>query len=338
VALIYQARRPLIAFVFAILFAYLLDPLATRFQRVLRGSRGLAIAATYLALGGAVAVAGTMAGPRVLREAERMARELPALIENVGSGQIAQQVGSWRGWDYNTQLQLERFLKGHSDSITGLARTFANWAAELAQSLIWVLLIPILAIFLLKDRSQFATSFLGLIESTPHRDRLRTVIDDLDSMLATFIRAQLSFSALGLVAYTSFLLLAQFPYAFALGAIAGVLEFIPFVGPVATALLFFGMAFLTGYTHWIVVLIFLLVWRGVQDYLIAPYLIGRGLKLHPLAVIFGVLVGGEVAGVVGLFLSVPVMAGLRIVWNATSRPLFVMRPIQQVSSHDRRQR
>src|SRR6185436_11927220 len=201
-----------------------------------------------------------------------------------------QHVGTWRGWDYSTKLQLERFLKGHSEVITGFARTGANRAAELAQGFIWVLLIPILAIFLLKDRSHFAGSLLGLIENTPQRDRLKSLMADLDAMLATFIRAQLSFSALGLVAYTSFLLLAQFPYAFALGAIGGLLEFIPFVGPVATALLIFGMAFLTGYPHWIVVLIFLLVWRGVQDYLVAPYLIGRGLKLHPLAVIFGVLV------------------------------------------------
>jgi predicted PurR-regulated permease PerM len=70
------------------------------------------------------------------------------------------------------------------------------------------------------------------------------------------------------------------------------------------------------HTHWVVVLAFLILWRGIQDYVTSPYLMGRGLQLHPLAVIFGVLVGGEVAGVVGLFLSVPVMASLRIIWKA----------------------
>ena len=62
-ALIYQARRPLICFIFAILFAYLLDPLVARFQSYLRGSRGLAIAATYLLLGVAMAAFGITAGP-----------------------------------------------------------------------------------------------------------------------------------------------------------------------------------------------------------------------------------------------------------------------------------
>src|SRR4029077_12711193 len=192
----------------------------------------------------------------------------------------------------------------------------ADRGAELAGNLMWLLLIPILAVFLLKDRSRFADAFLGLVDGNQQRRFFRLVLKDLDAMLATFIRAQLLFSALALAAYTSFLLLAQFPYAFALGAIAGLLEFIPFVGPLVAALLILGIAILTGYTHWFVVLVFLILWRGVQDYVTSPYLIGRGLKLHPFAVICGVLVGGEIAGVIGLFLSIPVMAGLRIIWKA----------------------
>jgi predicted PurR-regulated permease PerM len=315
-ALIYQARRPLTAFIFSILFAYVLDPLVGRFQICFRGSRGLAVGATYLLLGGAIAAFVIPAGPRIFREAERLGRELPALIENVGSGEIAQQVGKQHDWDYRTQLQVQRLLLDHRDGIIQYAQMLANRAAVLAGSLMWFLLIPILSAFLLKDNAHFADACLGLIKGNQQRGLLRTVMNDLDVMLATFIRAQLLLAALGIVAYTVFLLLAQFRYAFALGAVAGLLEFIPFVGPLVAALLILGMAILTGYTHWFVVLVFLILWRGVQDYVTSPYLIGRGLKLHPFAVICGVLVGGEIAGVIGLFLSIPVMAGLRIIWKA----------------------
>ena len=157
---------------------------------------------------------------------------------------------------------------------------------------------------------------MGLIKGNQERGFLRLVLNDLDAMLARFIRAQLLFAALGLVAYTTFLLLAQFPYSFALGATAGLLEFIPFVGPLVAVLLILGMAILTGYAHWMVVVVFLISWRGIQDYVTSPYLMRRGLQLHPLAVIFGVLAGGEIAGVMGLFLSVPIIAGLRIIWKA----------------------
>jgi predicted PurR-regulated permease PerM len=315
-ALIYQARRPLAAFIFAILFAYLLEPLVARFQTWLRGSRGLAVAATYLLLGTAIAAFGITAGPRILKQAERLGQELPALIENVGSGEIVQEFGSQRGWDYKTQLQVQRFLIDRREVIAQYAQSLADWAAGFAGSLMWLLLIPILAAFLLRDNANFADAFLKLIENDRQRGFLRLVMKGLDAMLATFIRAQLLLSALALVAYTSFLLLAQFPYGFAFGAIAGLLEFIPFVGPMVAALLILGMAILTGYEHWLVVLVFLILWRGIQDYVTTPYLMGRGLELHPLAVIFGVLVGGEIAGVMGLFLSVPIMAGLRIIWKA----------------------
>jgi predicted PurR-regulated permease PerM len=315
-ALIYQARRPLAAFVFAILFAYLLEPLVARLQTWLGGSRGLAVAATYLLLGIAIAAFGITAGPSVFKQAERLGRELPALVENVGSGQIAQQFGSQRGWDYKTQLQVQRFLVDHRDFITQSGQMLAGWAAGFAGSLMWLLLIPILAAFLLKGNAHFADAFLNLIKNNQQRGFLKLVMNGLDAMLATFIRAQLLFSALGLAAYTSFLLLAKFPYAFALGAIAGLLEFIPFVGPLVAALLILGMAILTGYAHWLAVLVFLMLWRGVQDYVTSPYLMRRGLNLHPLAVIFGVFVGGEIAGVMGMFLSVPIIAGLRIIWKA----------------------
>jgi predicted PurR-regulated permease PerM len=75
------------------------------------------------------------------------------------------------------------------------------------------------------------------------------------------------------------------------------------------------MAIVTGYRHWLAILIFLIVWRGLQDYVTSPLLMGRGLKLHPFAVILGVLICGDVAGLPGVFLSVPLMASLRIVWR-----------------------
>jgi predicted PurR-regulated permease PerM len=65
----------------------------------------------------------------------------------------------------------------------------------------------------------------------------------------------------------------------------------------------------------LIVLIFLIAWRLVQDYVVSPRVMGKSMELHPLAAIFGVLAGGEIAGVLGVYLSIPVMASLRIVWR-----------------------
>jgi predicted PurR-regulated permease PerM len=92
------------------------------------------------------------------------------------------------------------------------------------------------------------------------------------------------------------------------------LEFIPVVGPLTAAALIIVVSILTG-SHWLAVIIFLGVWRLIQDYVVSPRVLGKSTELHPLAAIFGVLAGGEIAGILGIYLSIPVMASLRIVWR-----------------------
>jgi predicted PurR-regulated permease PerM len=100
-----------------------------------------------------------------------------------------------------------------------------------------------------------------------------------------------------------------------LGTAGGLLEFIPVVGPLVAAVLVLSVALLTGYSHWMIALAFLIAWRMVQDYVVSPRIMGKSMELHPLGAIFGVLAGGEIAGVLGVYLSIPVMASLRIVWR-----------------------
>jgi predicted PurR-regulated permease PerM len=94
--------------------------------------------------------------------------------------------------------------------------------------------------------------------------------------------------------------------------VGGMLEFIPVVGPLVAAIVIMGVAALMGYGHWIALIVFLGVWRLIQDYVSSPRIMGHSMELHPLAAIFGVMAGGEIAGILGIFLSIPVMASLRI--------------------------
>jgi predicted PurR-regulated permease PerM len=75
-----------------------------------------------------------------------------------------------------------------------------------------------------------------------------------------------------------------------------------------------GVAFFTG-SHFLLVAIFLGVWRVVQDYVVSPRLMGKSVELHPLAALFAILSGAEVAGVIGVYLSIPIAATLRIFWR-----------------------
>jgi predicted PurR-regulated permease PerM len=176
-------------------------------------------------------------------------------------------------------------------------------------------LVPLLAIFFLKDGKSFSNVLLSVVQSRPQRDFLQGVLADMNQMLAQFIRAQLTLAALSMVVYLVVLSSMRVPYALMLGTAGGAMEFIPVVGPLVAGLVMLSVAALTSYPHWAWLLLFLVIWRVVQDYVVSPRVMGTSMELHPLAAIFGVLAGGELAGVLGVYLSIPVMATLRIVWR-----------------------
>jgi len=102
--------------------------------------------------------------------------------------------------------------------------------------------------------------------------------------------------------------------ALTLGALAGMLEFIPVAGWVIAAGTIVT-AGLLGHSHWIWFLILLCVWRILMDYWISPRVMGHELEIHPLLAIFTVMVGGAVGGIIGIYLSIPLVATLRVIYR-----------------------
>ena len=177
----------------------------------------------------------------------------------------------------------------------------------------WLILIPILAFFLLKDAESFRRSALLMLPRGRWRWRGDEFFQDINSTLAAYIRAQLTACLfIGVVCAIGFTLLGL-PGGLVMGFIAGVLEFIPLVGPVIVALMAAILAmFHAGPFNAFLVLLFLGILRIVQDYAVYPKLIGQGIHLHPLAVIFAILAGEKLAGVAGIFLAIPIVAILTV--------------------------
>ena len=309
---VYIARRTLIAFLFAIFFAYLVDPAVSRVQKWTR-SRGRAIAAIYLLF---VILLGTLfffVGPRTAREARRLGETWPSLLDRVSSGDLANDIAKERGWNAETTQLLQKALS--DPRLASVAQQAGIRVAEVAKQSWLLIVVPILAIFFLKDGRGFSEVGISLVQSRPQREFLQDVLADLNQMLAQFIRAQLELAALSLVVYISFMSATRVPYALVLGTAGGMMEFVPVVGPLVAGVVIISVAVLMSYSHWLLLLLFLIAWRMIQDYIVSPRIMGQSMELHPLAAIFGVLAGGEIAGVLGVYLSIPVMASLRIVWR-----------------------
>ena len=314
--ILYVARGAFLILFLSLLFAYLLEPAVAWIQhhsRLGQKNRMWAIAQVYLVgtlvLGGL----GYEFGPHFAAQIRNLNAAVPGILDGISSGRTAAGLGGRHGLSATQQQWIKNQLARNHDFIAhGFERSAAS-AAYVAESAIWLFVIPILAIFILRDGRQLADSIIESVELRRDQTQIKRIYGQVDTMLAKFIRAQLALAVLSFVFYSVSMLVLRFPYAVALGTLGGALEFLPAVGWIASAAAILTIGFLT-HSHWIWMAGLIVVWRLVQDYVNSPLIMGDNLKLQPLTVVFALMVGGQVGGIAGMYLSVPAVAVLRIVW------------------------
>jgi predicted PurR-regulated permease PerM len=310
---VYQVRITVFVFILAVLFAYLLSPLVNLLDRFLpTRTRTPALALAYVIFIAVAAALGGQIGSRVVEQSSRLAKELPA------------RISKWKeappgATDSFTRYRVEIIDKIQSeisarsnDLISALPQAGAKFLT-LASEAVYVVIIPILAFFFLKDGRAIRRHILDLFEEGPQRALLDDVLADLDKLLAHYMRALVVLSLATLTAYSIFFSIAGVPYGILLAVLAGMLEIIPMLGPLTAGVAIVLVAGVSD-THALAVLLFLLAYRVFQDYILSPHLMGQGVEVHPLLVLFGVFAGAEVAGIPGTFLSVPLLALVRILF------------------------
>lgn len=307
---VYLARTALFVFILALLFAYLLAPLVDLLDRIFpaRRTRTAALALAFVIVVAVTGGLGYLIGARVVDEASVLAMRFPKMVE------------SWQQplpSDHSLQAQIVERVRAEvaarSSSLISELPQYGLQLLSVASNVIYVVIIPVLAFFFLKDAATMRGHFLDVLEEGPRRALLGDLMSDVDLLLARYMRALFLLSAAAFAAYAIFFSVMRMPYAILLAAASGLLEFIPMLGPVTATALILIVAGVGGVSL-LPIMAFLALFRVAQDYLLSPHLMGRGVQLHPLLVLFGVFAGAEIAGIAGTFLSVPVLALVRIVY------------------------
>lgn len=312
--LAYVLRGVLLLLALSLFFAYLLFPLVRLTQRWLMRRRSLAIAAVYLAVVAALGGAAFAVGPRLSTELQSLAQKLPEMSKQIQSGAIVESLLQGHG------AEIERIVQAHTGAIIGYAQQATAALLKWLTGAWVIVLIPVFAFFILKDAERFTAVAISRFRRRGHRGIGWGIAEDLHLLLGQYVRAQLLLALITFVVWSTVFLAAGVPYALVLAAIGGALEFIPVVGPLTAGVVAVGVSLFAGYPHPWLLAVFVLVWRGIQDYACVPLIMGRGIEIHPAVVMAGVLVGGEIAGVAGMFLSVPLIAAARIVWRRLQAP------------------
>jgi predicted PurR-regulated permease PerM len=315
-AILYLARGVFFILLLSLLFAYLLEPAVTfiqRHSRLGRENRTSAIAQVYLAGVLTLGSLGYEFGPHLVRQIKSFKAGVPQILEGLSNGKSAANLGAKHGLDSAQQRRIHDWLARNHDLITHIFERGAASAAYVAESAVWLFAVPILAIFILRDGRQSANAIVNAFARGRNNPAVKRILGQVDAMLAKYIRAQVALAGLSFVFYSVSMLVLKFPYAIALGFLGGILEFLPGIGWIASATVILTIGFLT-HTHWIWMAGLLLLWRLVQDYVNSPRIMGNSLQLQPLTVLLALMVGGQIGGIAGLYLSVPTVAVLRIVW------------------------
>ncbi len=316
-AAVYSARRIILIFIFAIFFAYLIDPVVKFLQRhslFFRNLRGPAVVEVYIAFVILIALLGYTFAPRLAKSTVKLLDEAPVVLNSLSTGDIATELRGKYGWSEEQEFRFRAFLARHKNTIERLVPAVDRYISNAAQLFGVLLLIPILAIFFLRDGDHIADVLIQLFFPTNRRPRIRAVATELHVMLTRYVRAQMLLCGLSFLFYSSALLLLRFPHAIALGFLGGLLEFVPVVGWTSTFAVIVGVG-IVSHSHWLCMAALLGIWRVIQDYYSSPRILGHQLKIHPLAAIFAVLVGAEIGGIVGIYLAVPLMASMRVIWG-----------------------
>jgi predicted PurR-regulated permease PerM len=316
-ALVYALRHVLLLLAFSVFFAYLIFPLVEATQRFMPGlrSRTRAIVFVYLVLLGVAVATGGALGPRLTAEARALAERLPQIAQQWSTIMNVGPALERLGWQKEAIRTVETALQSHAGEVLAYGQSVVAAVLKWLVGAWVIVLIPIFAFFILKDAEEFVATLIGLFEERHHRQRSLRIGEALHLLLGDYMRALVLLSLITFAVWSIVFLVVGAPYPLMLAAVGATLEVVPVVGPVVAGIIVVSVAVFTGFGNALPLVLFIVAWRFIQDYVSSPLVMARGIEIHPALVIFGVIAGGEIAGPAGMFLSVPVMAGLRILWR-----------------------
>lgn len=297
----------LLPFVVGLAVAYLLDPVADRME-ALKMPRWLATSVAIIAFFGLVIGVFIAIAPMLRDQVVGFAQALPGYIAKVRPlvlGLIDEAGGTERAQSLVEQSsgKLMEWVAAHVGPLLASGIALFNL-------LTLILISPVVAFYLLRDWDMIVERVMRWL---PRRNlsTISTLLRDMDYALSGFVRGQFLVCMALAVLYAFGWSLLGLNYALVLGLIAGLLAFVPLAGPFFASALAVLVALGQFGADWLkvglVYVVFVIV-QGIEGSILTPNLIGNRVGLHPVWVIFAIFAGGELMGVVGIFLAVPVAA------------------------------
>jgi predicted PurR-regulated permease PerM len=303
----------------AVFLALALNPAVEWLLRRGVPRRGLAVGITFL---GALLVIAALAAtivPTVVDQVNDFVDAVPGYVEDLTAGRC--KLGFLERDYHITERVRERISEGGASKLFGLSGTAVAVTKGVVTAVVAVLTIAFLTFFMLLEGPKWVERFYSLLPQE-QQPRWRGIGDQIYGTVGGYVTGNLLISLIAGIATTGVLTILGIPFAIALGLLVAILDLIPLAGATIAAVLVSTVAFLDSIQSGIIVLIFFIVYQQLENHVLQPIVYGRTVQLSPLAVLIAVLIGAELAGVVGALAAIPVAGTIQVIlldWLAHRR-------------------
>jgi predicted PurR-regulated permease PerM len=307
---VWIARHVISWIVIALFLALALDPLVGWIERRGRVGRGPAIALAYLVALVVIAGVGATFIPKLVDEVNGFVQALPGYVHDLTHGRG--RLGFLETKYHIVEKVREQVQSGGAKKLLGLSGA----ALSITKSVITIVAATITIVFLtffmlLEGRGWVERAYSLFPEES--RPRWRRVGHDIYRTVGGYVTGNILISVIAGASITIVLLVMGVPYAVALGLLVAILDLIPLAGATVAGIVVCTVAFLHTVPAGIVVLVFFVVYQQLENHFLQPVIYGRTVQLSPLAVLVAVLVGAELAGILGALAAIPVAGTLQVI-------------------------
>jgi predicted PurR-regulated permease PerM len=313
----FLAREIWLPLLIAFLIAMVLDPLVDRMES--RGwSRLKSTMLIFVAFFTVVGVGLTLALPAVVTQTVAVTNSIGQYLPGESETQTKKSLTRLLNRVHATAFLRETVLKA-SSQISAAFNNASTWIGKSAEgmvsNLIWIIVIPIVAFYTLKDLHLIYARLLMFVPRD-NRSFAQQLINEVSAIFVRYLRGLLIVCALNAMATAAVLsLVFRLPNALALGAISGALYTVPYLGAALTVLIIAGVALMSGpvVNALLIVVTMILLHSVLFDQIITPRIVGQHVGLHPILSLIALLIGGSALGILGMILAVPLAATVQMI-------------------------
>jgi predicted PurR-regulated permease PerM len=307
---IWIARHVIAWVVVALFLALALNPLVGWIERRTKLNRGLSIGLAYLLVLIVIVAVGATFVPKLVDEVNGFVQALPDYVRDLTHGRG--RLGFLERKYHVVEKVRQQVQNGGARKVLGLSGAAVSVTKSVITLIAATVTIVFLTFFMLLEGRAWMERVYTLF-SRESQPRARRIGDEIYRTIGGYVTGNIVISVIAGASATIVLLIMGVPYAVALGLLVAILDLIPLAGATVAGVVIATVAFLHSIPAGIVVVVFVIVYQQVENHFLQPVIYGRTVQLSALAVLVSVLVGAELAGILGALAAIPVAGTIQVV-------------------------